>query len=716
MHLKRIAILAAFLTVAAGTSRTYGVPAYPGPVTYTQSDGTRITIRIYGDEFSGRVVSQEGYTLVGGPDGDYYFAELAPQGYLKATSVKAKPVSALTVSERAVVGKLAKGIRANTADPRKNTMRYSTLRVGADGRLEVAGPDGAAPTGRTGKLKSLVILVNFSDVKFITPNPHQAFTDMLNQDGYSVNGATGSAWNYYHDNSNGKFDPQFDVYGPYDLSRPMSYYGSNSYYQKDTNAAQMIVEACRLAAADGVDFSQYADGSNVRDIFVFYAGYNEAEGGPANSVWPHKWNINYATGGFSSNGASVSVYACSSELKGSQGQTMAGIGTFCHEFGHVIGWPDLYDTDYEQNGYAFGAGPLSLMDTGSYMNDGRTPPTLGIFERWTAGWAEPVEIKSSGKYTLEPVDKGAGYIVNTSTKGEFFIFENRNGSSFKWNRYLLEGDPGLGYYAGGNGMMVFHVDQSDKYLSYWEGANTVNAYSSHECYRMVKSKPKGIESPRDFSNSRNWFFPGESEVTSFTASTTPAFVSWKRQPTGVEFRNISVSGDNIIINVAGADAIELTAAPSQFDAMLTWEGGNAGEWLVEWKKEGSETAAGSKTVKGNSLHVSGLSAGTSYTVDVTPRGAENGVPQEFEFRTASVSQTGTPRFNALKPEYANGEYITLSLLDFHGDVSGITWYIDGEATEDTYLTLAPGEHRIMAEVENSDGTKEYLIRYVTVNK
>ena len=223
----------------------------------------------------------------------------------------------------------------------------------------------------------LVLLVEFSDLKFTVQNPNDAFSRMLNSEGYSENGGTGSAADYFRDNSNGVFSPIFDVFGPVTLSGGFADYGGNDSDDSDKNPGGALVEACRKLD-DSIDFSDYdLDGDGVIDnVFFYYAGHNEAEG---DCIWPHASAI--AGDDFVFDGVSLRTYACSSELRGANGSLMCGIGTFCHEFGHVLGLPDLYDVDYEENGSADAVYAFSLMCSGSYNNSGRTPPYLGALER-----------------------------------------------------------------------------------------------------------------------------------------------------------------------------------------------------------------------------------------------------------------------------------------------------------------------------------------------
>src|SRR5699024_6008225 len=121
------------------------------------------------------------------------------------------------------------------------------------------------------EFRSLVILVSFSDQDFTISNPQEAFDRMLNSEGYSENNAEGSARDYYMQNSNGKFNPHFDVVGPFKLSQSVAYYPGRE--------DQFIVDACNLAQANGVDFSTYVVDGQLRDVFIFYSGYNAAETG-----------------------------------------------------------------------------------------------------------------------------------------------------------------------------------------------------------------------------------------------------------------------------------------------------------------------------------------------------------------------------------------------------------------------------------------------------
>lgn len=307
-----------------------------------------------------------------------------------------------------------------------------------------------------GTIRSVVILVEFSDVQFIIPSPNEAFTRLLNEPGYSENGGTGSARDYFIENSYGAFTPTFDVYGPYRLEKTEAYYGGNGSQGSDVNPEQMIIDACNAAANAGVDFSLYdMDNDGMIDnVFVYYAGYNEAEGGGAGTIWPHRYVIKSRP---SYNGKQLYDYACTSELRTSSGRKdgkMCGIGTFCHEFSHVLGLPDLYNT---KNSEAYTVGNWDVMCSGNYNNEGRTPPAYSGFERFMMGWLVPEQLQQAGDYLLDPLEaKKESFLLCPVTHSlnpsslipeEFWMVENRQHTDWDTPTEALPGE----------GLLISHI-------------------------------------------------------------------------------------------------------------------------------------------------------------------------------------------------------------------------------------------------------------------
>ena len=357
--------------------------------------------------------------------------------------------------------------------------------------------------------RGLVILVEFKDVSFKTSSKN--FDDLLNKTGYDYNGATGSASDYFKSASNGKYAPVFDVFGPYKLDREMAYYGQNDREGLDMHPDQMVVDAVAMLAVDkvaNINFADYdTDGDGYIDnIFVYYAGYGENEGAPENTIWPHAWEVydEYVDGQLTYNGKRLRGYACTSELQGLSGTMMCGVGTFCHEFSHVLGLPDFYVTDYMSSHKT--PGEWDIMDAGSYLNDGNTPPTYSAHERFYLGWLTPEILNEEGEYELEELQKSNKAYIITSTGNHNLDGGNPNPATY----YLLENRQKTGWdaYIPGHGMMISKTvyDEDDWYN------NIPNNNRNSQGYDIIEADGKA---PGSSYGKAGDLFPGTSNVTSY---------------------------------------------------------------------------------------------------------------------------------------------------------------------------------------------------------
>lgn len=467
------------------------VPAYPYPIVVTQPDGSEVTIYLKGDEFFNYRTTLDGYLLLSDNEGKLSYADFDADGNLVATDIQVNDIERRTKKEKKILKKLPQ-----EADFEKTIVRQNALQRSATS-LRRSSLMKAFPL--QGTPKSLVLLVNFADKSFVTPNPKEAFTRMLNEAGYAENEGTGSARDYFRDNSMGVFSPQFDVFGPYDLPQNIEYYGRN-VGDDDVNPQQMVIDACRLAHEDGVDFSEYDTDNDgkVDNIFIFYAGYNEAEGAPKNTIWPHRWDLGNYNTRFDSK--IIFDYACTSELRSNTGSGMCGIGTFVHEFGHVLGLPDYYITAGRSNHHTLSE--WNVMDYGSYLNKGRTPPAYSAFDRFYLDWLVPEELKESQSVALEPLpDSNKAYVFsetdnhnllgNNPRPREFFTLENRQNTG--WDTYLP-----------GHGLLVTRINYNP---TTWAD-NTVNNTSGSMGVDIVEADGKASD-----SNLSGDPFPGTNMVT-----------------------------------------------------------------------------------------------------------------------------------------------------------------------------------------------------------
>jgi len=435
--------LAVLLSIVA-----YSAPAYPGLITVNQADGSVISFYLHGDENFSYMTSEDGYLLARNEAGLMEYGDFSNGKYVVPTGVAAHNELHRSLTEQMYVRGLKK---ADALSPRLNAAAKQQ-------KIKAAS---AAPIRKfpLGSPRVIIILVGFKDKKFSLSK--QDFINLANQKNYSANGGTGSIKDYFEEASFGQFTPQFDVYGPYTLSRNMEYYGAPgaSSQQHDSHPQDMIIDACIAADNDGVDFTLYdADNNGVIDnVFVYYAGNNQAEGGGDNTIWPHRSSI--YSGDYRYDGKALSDYACTSEFKGT-GRTMCGIGTFCHEFSHVLGLPDFYDTDYSAGYSAMGS--WDIMTSGNYNNGGKTPPTYTAYERFYLGWLVPTPLAEDTSFNCEGskqlkslISSNTAYVVS-KTKHNLSGGSGTNPKEFFMLEYRKR--EGRDTYSGiGEGMFITHV-------------------------------------------------------------------------------------------------------------------------------------------------------------------------------------------------------------------------------------------------------------------
>ena len=489
---KLISTIAFTIGLAFGVSNLIAVPASPVPFIVKQADGSEITIRLRGDEFFHYKTTLDDYTLIPDEAGILTYAELDNKGKLQSSKIKANNIERRSSKEQSFVRQLSKNI-SYTKQNIASRVRRSAKAI-TDAVPQRSYPLNGAP-------KSLVILVNFQDTKFIIPNSKVAFTNLLNQKGYSANGGTGSARDYFSDNSMGVFNPQFDVVGPFDLPQNMVYYGENDASLNDKNPQQMVIDACNEAFKSGVDFSQYDTDKDglVDNVFIYYAGYNEAEHAPANTVWPHRWSLPSKNTKF--NGVIVYDYACTSELRSNTGSSMCGIGTFCHEFGHVLGLPDYYATnDAKHQTLSY----WNIMDGGPYLNGGRTPPSYSAFDRFFLNWAKPIELTTASNYTLENLNTSNKSYIVTQFGNHNMIGSNPNPLEF----FTLENRQNVGWdsFLPGHGLLISRINFNSSAWNMNEPNNDALAMG----YDIIEAD--GLASDNNLSGDP---FPGSQNIKAY---------------------------------------------------------------------------------------------------------------------------------------------------------------------------------------------------------
>lgn len=425
---QRIFILNALLCLVLSV---WAVPAKRGVWCFLSLvDGTEVKAQLVGDEFLHYYVSE---------DGTKYVQD-------EATGLYRKMTDEVTARRRSAVR------RAQAQGRQKRMLRKAQ-----------------ANNAFQGTKKGLIILAEFTNSKFKSGHDLALYERIANDENYSDNNFRGSIKDYFKAQSHGLFELDFDVAGICQLQHPYAYYGKNNSQEEDVKPGEMVAEACLWAHEHGINFSKYdwdGDGE-VDQVFVLYAGHGEASyDKDPDTIWPHMHYLSASDYGkaLSLDGVTVDTYACSSELNGDG--NLDGIGTFCHEFSHCMGFPDLYDTS--SDGGWFGMGDFDLMCSGSYNGDSKCPAGYSAYEKVECGWLTLKDMTNIEQETsivgVQPMSAdGDAYIIkNKGHEDEYYILENRQKTG--WDSYLPA-----------SGLMITHVDY-DADIWDWNMPNTSGKY------------------------------------------------------------------------------------------------------------------------------------------------------------------------------------------------------------------------------------------------
>lgn len=496
---RRLAVKAVMMTaLLVAPAELLAVPAKPVRRTVTLADGTKVEATLQGDEHLHFFRLDDGRVAIPQDGGRYRLSTLR--------EVREVWTERMQEARERQTARLQK---ARGGELLALTRQADTWQGAGSNALRAKAHK--ANSIYQGQKRGLVILVNFSDLTMSVSNPQSTYNDFFNKVGYNQGGMTGSVHDYFYSQSYGQFDLQFDVVGPITLRKPHGYYGADMNGSKDVYVHEMVRDACQAVDAQ-VDFSRYDwDGDGwVDQIFFVYAGYGQNFGAPDDCIWPHEHTIAYQ--GLKLDGTGIGTYACSCELRGTEGKQMDGIGTACHEFTHCMGIMDHYDT----SGDNFGMGHWDVMCSGSYNNDSRTPSAYTAYERWVSGWLDPVEInKATYVQAMKPLeDEPEAYVLyNDYASNEFYLLENRQQKGWDGGQ-------------DGHGLLVVHVDY-DEYA--WR-SNSVNTIADHQ--RMTIIPADGLLSLGTHAGDP---WPGTSRKTSLTDVTSPAATVYNAGPNDYSF-------------------------------------------------------------------------------------------------------------------------------------------------------------------------------------
>ena len=378
-----------------------------------------------------------------------------------------------------------------------------------------------------GMKKIPVILAAFKDKPFTVANSDtrvKAFYDTYfnGEDIEATTGNYGSVRQYFIDQSQGQFLPEFSIIGPVQLDSVYSYYGeqdTSNVKIKDKQYGAFVKESFVKAVAmedNWMQFDNNNDGKVDMCVIIFAGmGQNYTNSyGDKNTIWPQEMPASYTFNGITLSGCSTScemrpVAANDSVITDWQAD---GIGVVVHEISHAIGLPDLYDTNYK----AFGMDFWDIMDYGMYTRQSKFPVGYTAYEREFMGWqqtetiTEPTTLRLSCFY-----QGGKGYkIVNDANPNEYYVLDNRQPMGWDWGVCSNRG----------HGMLVMHVDYN---RGSWT-SNNVNTTLNHQRFTIIPANNSLIGS-NNAKNSAQWKesllgnpYPGITENHSLTDETVPA--------------------------------------------------------------------------------------------------------------------------------------------------------------------------------------------------
>lgn len=503
------------------------MPFFAKPFTFTNPDGTPISVIGWGDQHYAVFETTDGYTVIKDPGtGYYHYAALSDdKNSLIASTLRVGAgdprslgvpahirVRREAAREQALAAHDADGIKRRWEIRREE--KRARLRRALDTGALAAAPE---PAPITGTYVGLCILIQFPNVPGTITQ--QEVSNFCNQPGYANYGNNGSVYDYFFDNSQGKLRYTNVVTAYYTAAHQQDYY-TDPAISYGTRARELIVEALNHLKSTGFNFAQLSSDSAgyIYALNIFYAGpcvNNWAEG-----LWPHSWGL--AADFQAAPGKKFRDYQITNI-----GNSLT-LGTFCHENGHMVcDFPDLYDYGYESNG----VGNYCLMCFGGPDTN---PSQICAYLKYQAGWATQLTPLAGSK--LVTIAAGTNdFGIYARNQSEYFLVENRQ----RQGRDLGLPDVGL---------LVWHIDEL--------GSNNneqMTPAQHYECALEQADNRFDLERRANGGDSDDLF--GAPYRVRFAGDTAPASRWWDNSDSGLTIDQISAPGPSMTFRVGTPQAI-----------------------------------------------------------------------------------------------------------------------------------------------------------------
>lgn len=432
----------------------------------------------------------------------------------------------------------------------------------------------------------LVILVEFPDnYAEQWSHPWEAYQDLMFSEGVVP---TGSFREYYEEVSYGAYSPAGTTTVWIMAPHEYSYYANGNGMGDYPNNTEGLLEDCVNILDPDLDFSQFDTNGDgfVDGIFLVHAGPGAEETSTGIAIWSHSWHFEVATAD------GVSTYSYSAVPEKFMDGSLIAIGVFCHEFGHTLHLPDLYDG----GGTSEGIGVYCLMSGGSWGALPFTPerPTHLCAEMKTwLGWLTPIEVTGDlADLYIPPVETDpVCYKISSPTdEGQYFLIENRAKVGFD---SLLRGDGGLA---------IWHVDSS---LTWFQQSDPTHPFIGLEQadgnWDLMRDMGGGNSDARTNRGDAGDLYPGAAGNTRFSFSSHPNSYNYDGTTAFATVENIAQNGDSVIATILENPAVpvyrfhgyalddDIAGYPSDFDHKA--DSGEAVDLVVTVACDGAGSAS-----------------------------------------------------------------------------------------------------------------------------
>ncbi len=216
---------------------------------------------------------------------------------------------------------------------------------------------------------------------------------------------------------------------------------SNYNTESDTALSNLLNDSVNAATLDGINFSNY------NHIMIYHAGYGEEDTGNSSDIWSMYVPVEFTASGKKFNGFTIVP----------ERGTGDPLGVICHEYGHQLGLPDLYDTT--TSGGVSTCGTWSLMDYPYGYDLSGKPPPLDMWSKDFLNWVNldsrkvtsPQPSVNLVDISIAPLSETTHYVkipIEVGTTNEYFIVEYRVKGNLSYNNFPS------------TGVVIWHIDDT----------------------------------------------------------------------------------------------------------------------------------------------------------------------------------------------------------------------------------------------------------------